>query len=512
MAVFETWFLNSLIYRFFIALVRMWRQSQVDACLSTIGRVIKQSTTAMILSRFFSKPFESRDSFIYRALQRTNQKTYPLREQFNGIYQHSLIAKVTHTSRAYKLIITILIPVVAWYVFIDELGRNVFQNSVLFGYWDEIYLLICVLYLITYWLLGRDRKPLVSTPLDAPMLLLIIGGIFLWQVNSKYYGVGFEGLRVVVQYLLWYFVVSRFIHSDERAYGVVKSLVWLGGLLGIHGLYQYVARVETPKSWTDMAEGTTATRVFSIVGSPNILGSLMVLFIPLCIALVMQKKRSFNERAIYFLLFGAMGLTLVFTLSRGAWMGMVVAVLVFCFCMNPKWLVPMIFAGSSVLLVPSVANRILYMLSPQYWINSMAGGRMQRWLAGLQLFSQNSLMGVGLGHYGGAVALNHKKDLFPTAISMDNYWLKTAVEMGSVGLILFGLLILFLIIWSIRAVKRAQDYDSKLITAGGFAGMCGIIAHNFGENIFEVPYMVVYFWMIAAVVMYFGFKRKYHAN
>jgi O-antigen ligase len=152
-------------------------------------------------------------------------------------------------------------------------------------------------------------------------------------------------------------------------------------------------------------------------------------------------------------------------------------------------------------------NRIQYLLSPQYIKSSMTGGRLMRYQKGLELFWQNEWTGVGLGHFGGAVAMNNK-NLVPNTFYMDNYWLKTAVEMGALGIIAFGVLLAFLIIWSIRSIKNSADYDTRLITAGGFAGLCGVIIHNLSENIFEVPYMVVYFWVVAALVLYFGLRRK----
>ena len=41
-----------------------------------------------------------------------------------------------------------------------------------------------------------------------------------------------------------------------------------------------------------------------------------------------------------------------------------------------------------------------------------------------------------------------------------------------------------------------------------FAGMCGVLVHCYFENIFEVPYMMAYFWSMAAAVMYLGYFRK----
>jgi len=151
--------------------------------------------------------------------------------------------------------------------------------------------------------------------------------------------------------------------------------------------------------------------------------------------------------------------------------------------------------------------RIKYMLSPQYLINSLTAGRLMRYQKGWQLFTENKLMGVGLGHFGGAVAMNNKK-LIPDTFYMDNYWLKTMVEMGTIGTAAFGILIVSLIIWSVRSIRRCGDYSSRLVASGGFAGLCGVIVHNLVENVFEVPYMVVYFWIIASIVLYFGFGRE----
>ena len=76
------------------------------------------------------------------------------------------------------------------------------------------------------------------------------------------------------------------------------------------------------------------------------------------------------------------------------------------------------------------------------------------------------------------------------------------------GIATFAVLIFVLVFWSIRAVKQSENYDTRIVTAGGFAGLCGVICHNMMENVFEVQYMVAYFWVIAALVFYFGLRRK----
>ena len=116
------------------------------------------------------------------------------------------------------------------------------------------------------------------------------------------------------------------------------------------------------------------------------------MIIPLCLGLVLQKKRKFNDRALFFVLLGAMGLSLVLTLSRGAWLGAAVALLIFCLAINPRWLFLLGAGGGVMLLIPQVYSRISYLLSPQYVISSMTGGRILRYQrAGSCLCSINGL-------------------------------------------------------------------------------------------------------------------------
>ena len=104
---------------------------------------------------------------------------------------------------------------------------------------------------------------------------------------------------------------------------------------------------------------------------------------------------------------------------------------------------------------------------------------------------------------------------------MDNYYLKTLVEMGYIGLIFFVILLVGLAVWGIRAIYQSDDGavsgvdplfrnegNLKVLTVGIFSGMMGVLLHCYFENIFEEPYMMAYFWGLAAAVMYAGFFRK----
>lgn len=91
---------------------------------------------------------------------------------------------------------------------------------------------------------------------------------------------------------------------------------------------------------------------------------------------------------------------------------------------------------------------------------------------------------------------------------LDNYYLKTLVEMGIFGAVFFGLLLLALFLTGIKASGRVRAHSMHYVPAGFFAGLCGTMAHMLTENILEVPYMNAYFWAFAAAIAYVGFLRK----
>ena len=155
------------------------------------------------------------------------------------------------------------------------------------------------------------------------------------------------------------------------------------------------------------------------------------------------------------------------------------------------------------------------------------GGRALRWEVGRNLLHENSpWLGFGLGRFGGAVAMNNqvldKTDEFEY-FYMDNYYLKTLVEMGYLGIIFYIVALIAFAVMALRAIHACNqgraygladdaltrnDGNLKCLAAGLFAGMAGVLVHCYFENIFEEPYMMAYFWGLAACLQRLGAVSK----
>lgn len=415
----------------------------------------------------------------------------------------------------------------AMYLPIGYTLRNKVPIPILAAAWEELFILGAIAFI--FWRVALKQTNAIdrATPLGAYILLFMAVGLLLMSLIAPYPAVALAGYRAQVEYIIWFFLLLHLI-EDERDFKIVYyTFAAMVAVLCLHGIYQYIIAVPIPAGWVSQTEMGVRTRVFSLTGSPNIFGSLIIMGAPLVAALIYYCKKPF-WKFFYACVTGMMCLCLLFTFSRGAWVGIVLAVVIFSLYVDKRLLGVMGGAVAAVLVaVPSITSRLTYLFTSDYAEASAVGGRALRWETGRLLLHENSpWLGFGLGRFGGAVAMNNKlldeTDTFEY-FYMDNYYLKTMVEMGYIGLIFFILMLVGLVIWGIRALfhsgldfvpDRGRDPlmrnagNMKVMAVGIFSGLCGVLAHCYFENIFEEPYMMAYFWGLAGMLMYLGFFRK----
>lgn len=387
----------------------------------------------------------------------------------------------------------IFIPI--GYIFVDYFIRKIAVFSGIASLWDELFLLGMIALLIYKRFKSEGTLRLRQSPMDLPVVIFIGMGIAHVLMVAPEMNIAIEGFRAVFQQVFWYFVFTQFIITPDQSKKVMNLMVVMGLILGIHATYQYIAGVQMPGNWVDSTE-QIRTRAFSIIGSPNILGVLFVLFMPITMGLAASAKR-WSARLFYLVSLGFMTLGLFFTLSRGSWLAFALSLAIFAFFINWKLIMHLGALGGVLLLSGGgFSQRLLFMFSPTYLIKSAAGGRILRWTTGIEEWIQSPFLGLGLGRYGGAVAMNHKLAPF----YLDNYYLKTLVEMGLFGIAAFLYMIGSMLFFCVKTIGRQLDPNHRWQTIGLFSAAVGVLAQNGVENIFEFPAMVFYFWLVVALI------------
>jgi len=390
----------------------------------------------------------------------------------------------------------------AIYAFIDYVLRKYVVN--ISSIWDELFFVAMICVWLYKGVRYRNEENCKQAPLN--MCLWVFIGIYtILLLFSPNLSISLEGFRAIIQYMLWYFIVLQLLKDKRSVRTILLVFIGVVGVMALHGVYQFIVGVEMPEAWVESSE-SVRTRVYSILSSPNIFGSLNVLAFPICFSFAVIAKQV-REKLFFIMLTLCMLASLAFTYSRGAWIGAVCAIGVYVLLKNRKLIVPTIIVGVLVLIfVPSIRNRFLFMFSMDYLSSSMKGGRLIRWLTALDILKEHPLTGLGLGQFGGAVAMNNElttivKGQEISTYYMDNYYLKIAVEAGIIGLIVFVWLMYQVIAISFKTIGVTRDVKMKELEMGILAGLSGVICHNFVENVFEVPLMTTMFWMLAAVMM-----------
>jgi putative inorganic carbon (HCO3(-)) transporter len=326
-----------------------------------------------------------------------------------------------------------------FFVWIDRLIRV--YDIPLASLWDEAYMLFLVL-IIAYRRWFKDIKYYFTT-IDRGIVFFGFIYLIITFLNSTDILIGLEGYRVVTQYILTFFIVVQLADTEKRIVNIIWLFMISIGLLGLHGVYQFATGAPMLGNWVDSGEDIS-TRAYSILGSPNALASILVL----CL-----------KRLILFFLS---------------------------------------LASLAIFGLDQIYSRVYYLLTPEYLAKSARGGRMYRYAEALgQWSAEGKWFGLGVGRFGGAVATNHGLSPF----YMDSFFLKTLAEAGLIGLISYVGLVLNTMVQSYKYILGTKNSQYRVVMYGLFAGMIGVLIHNVVENIFEIPYMVTYFWAMAALIV-----------
>lgn len=374
---------------------------------------------------------------------------------------------------------------------ISDYFLHIYPWGIIGGQWDKLLLIFFAIFVVRAYYLG-DRRPLFKS--QKMVIFVALLGLVYVLMDTGYLKVAFAGYRVDYLYML-FMLMFPYIVEKEDVLPLLKFMVFAGFLVALHGVYEYVIKAPIPAAWLNLGEHER-TRVYSLFGSPNIMGSYMAFIAPTAFGFALYEK-SRGKRWFYILAAVFSVMALVFSFTRGAWFAFFLGVIIFTWLVDKRLtLAAIVIAVVAVLFVPPIHARIAQFLSVVYWAKTMQSGRIARWMNAYDQMRNNPLFGAGLGRYGGAVASR-----FFGVIYVDNYYAKTLAETGLLGLISY----LALIVVYLREVYKAAKVHFKTplgyVFIGVFSSLIVMVTHNFVENIFEVPTMNYLFWFAGTMVL-----------
>lgn len=259
------------------------------------------------------------------------------------------------------------------------------------------------------------------------------GGVFSFSSGSL------RPALVLLCFLGGYFLTVLLIRTREWLQNCVWAALSASVLVSLYGIFQYFSGSLTTNAWldSDMFEDISG-RAISTLENPNMLAEYLILLLPLAAAQWILHS-GVRRRTAAFLSCGIIGLCVVLTWSRGAWLGLIFGAFVFLLIWSRRSIYLIVAGVASVPFLPlflpdSIIQRFT---SIGNLGDSSTSYRVNIWRGAVHMLKDYWISGVGVGEAAwGTVYPRYSLAAIETAPHAHNLYLQTWVQLGIVGLIL----------------------------------------------------------------------------
>lgn len=323
-------------------------------------------------------------------------------------------------------------------------------------------------------------------------ILLLISTITLFYVSDLSYGVRYWSM--ILQAFLSYLMIYEVIDSKELIMKFKYILLIAVLLVASYGIYGYLV-------------GMNKDRAISFFTNPNYLSVYLLIFIPISLGLAAEESLSKGKRFLSVIVFIVSSIALVMALSRGAWLGTIVALVLFAILKDKRFLLLLLIVALIVpFIVPdNVINRFKSITS----INSNMD-RINLWSITIEIIKDNPLLGVGIGNFRNIYAeYTEGKPM----IHSHNIFMQFTVELGIPGL-LFIIYFIYLLCKIALTVLKSYDFNKEgggLVLGTVMSLLALLIDLQFDFQIIDRPTAMLTLFLVASLVFlardYYPFKQ-----
>ncbi len=337
---------------------------------------------------------------------------------------------------------------------------------------------LLVVFLCLGWLIGftlrpgsvygqvgsRDREGWnVSGYLVAAMLLLI-GTMFLSIKGATSISLSLKEISKWLEFLVLVLLGTQYVRTRRQIWIIIVMVCLAGITQAAYGYIQAVFNLG-PEAFIRAAN----LRVYGTFGQPNPYAGYIN--IPLSIALaLMLLGNNWTTRLLAGLAAAILGGAEYLTQSRGGQIAFVVVVLFIVIVGMPRLRKPLALLGLfslgivALFLVGWIPTYVLTPVFSKLGLTQISftnpstddyptAERLAHWIAGLRMFFDHPLTGVGIGNYP-AVYSQYYVTIFVNSLGhAHNYYINIAAETGVIGLTAFLLFLLAIFVAGGSAVR-----------------------------------------------------------
>jgi O-antigen ligase len=356
---------------------------------------------------------------------------------------------------------------------------------------------ICLIFLsyILKLICGRRvlRFHLVDFSVVAFLAFVFFGGIHTVDASS------FQKMLLLVCFMFGYFVVKNSISSPALVRRCLHALVLSAAIVSFYGIYQnYFGVLST--IWQDTSVfADIKGRVVSTFDNPNVLGEYLILVFPITVAMMANAKKA-NERFLLLICACANCACLLFTWSRGAWIGFALSMVIFL-CVSSRY-----FFTAGILSIPVIGTFAAFKIDSSIirritsFGDSSTSYRLGIWEGVIHMLEEVGTFGIGIGE--GAFARVYPifaMSGIETAPHSHNLYLQIAVETGYFSLLVFFVFVFSFVQCSCSFCKNAMNRSNKLICLGIVCGVLAFLMQGVTDYVWYNYRIFLLFWLVVGL-------------
>lgn len=414
------------------------------------------------------------------------------------------------TKQIFTAILLVTIPInIDKTFFFDEFHSGGVQGLVI-SIWSIALIVLYIAWLIESW--NRKNKEVAYFPhITIPMVLLILISV-LSMIKSVYLSLSLYAIIQTLKVFLLFFYIANNIRS-EKDYKLILYIL-LGTFffeIGM-GYFQYFLNDFIDLSiFSDAEKATTRelgsrkiVTVYGTLSGDACFGDYLSLNLFVVLALL-NSRIKLKRKSILLPIFAAGIMLLIFTFSRGAWIGFgsgffLFLLLKFLFNLkNPRIYVTFLLFVMIVLIVGFAFQDLIIerFYGEDY---GSAESRIPMMQIAFEMIRNNLFYGVGINNYTRVVTMYDPTGLTYVYLQpVHNLFLQLTAEIGIFGLIVFLWIIARIYITAIGSIFKSNDFFQNQ-SIGLISGITALLIHGLVNNATIGMDPFILFWVFAGLI------------
>jgi len=329
-----------------------------------------------------------------------------------------------------------------------------------------------------------------------------------------------------IAYVAIFFITLYCCHSIERQRALLISIALVATLLSIWVTSTAVVGLVNDGSYTHVTGSFVNKNHFAAFLNMGIAAAVGII-----LSAGLSERRSENRQGVSSFIvarlmdwrwhmvvyLSVLIITLLFSMSRGAWMALIMSMLIVLVVIhnskhNREW------SFSTFVMLISVVGLTMLLAGGEVLIQRMselgqdAVSRQGIWKITVAIIKDFPLFGVGAGNYQYIYPSYDNGVVSSYVDHAHNDYLQLLAEQGVVSVMLLGLVIIRCLGSAVKTIRYSHNMISSAFAASALLGCSVMLLHGIVDFNFYIPSNAVYFFVFLAMAHMAGFPAHSEAH